>query len=189
MENIKRFFKIKKAIAGLIILFVFICVSIFAPYIAPYEYDYMDGLPMQGPCEEHLLGTTNVGQDILSLVIWSTRSSLTVGLMTGLLTTCLAVIMGLTSGYFGSVTDDILSLIMNIFLVIPGLPLMIIIAAYIPVRGTGTIVMVLAFTGWAWGARVLRSQMLSLKNQEFVNASVVLGESSSHIIFKDIFPN
>jgi len=189
MENIKRFFKIKKAIAGLIILFVFICVSIFAPYIVPYEYDYMDGLPMQGPCEEHLLGTTNVGQDILSLVIWSTRSSLTVGLMTGLLTTCLAVIMGLTSGYFGSVTDDILSLIMNIFLVIPGLPLMIIIAAYIPVRGTGTIVMVLAFTGWAWGARVLRSQMLSLKNQEFVNASVVLGESSSHIIFKDIFPN
>ncbi len=173
----------------MIILFVFICISIFAPYIAPYEYDYMDGLPMQGPCEEHLLGTTNVGQDILSLVIWSTRSSLTVGLMTGLLTTCLAVIMGLTSGYFGSVTDDILSLIMNIFLVIPGLPLMIIIAAYIPVRGTGTIVMVLAFTGWAWGARVLRSQMLSLKNQEFVNASVVLGESSSHIIFKDIFPN
>lgn len=189
MQNIMRFFKIKKAMAGLIILLFFVIISIFAPVIAPYSCDYMDGLPMMPPSEENLLGTTDTGQDIFSLVIWSTRSSLFVGITTGLLVTIIAILIGLAAGYFGGFTDDFLCTVMNIFLVIPGLPLMIIIAAYIPVRGTATIIFVLAFTGWAWGARVLRSQMLTLKNQEFVTASLVLGESSSHIIFKDIFPN
>ena len=189
VENIKRFFKIKKAFAGLIILLFFVFIAVFAPIIAPYPKDYMEGLPMMGPSSEHLLGTTSSGQDIFSLVIWGTRPSLFVGIITGLITTIVSVTVGLTAGYFGGLTDDILNLITNIFLVIPGLPLMIIISAYIPVRGTLTIIFVLAFTGWAWGARVLRSQMLSLKNQEFVTSSVILGESSSHIIFKDILPN
>lgn len=189
MENIKRFFKVKKAIAGLIILTFFLIISIFAPWIAPYEYDYVDGLPMLSFSKDHLLGTTDVGQDIFSLVIWSTQTSLSVGILTGLIITTLALLLGLTAGYFGGVVDDVLTTIMNIFLVIPGLPLMIIIAAYVPVRGTETIILVLAFTGWAWGARVLRSQMLSLKHQEFVTASLVLGERSSHIIFKDVLPN
>ena len=80
-------------------------------------------------------------------------------------------------------------LITNTILVIPGLPLMIVIASYFPIRGTGIIILVISLTGWAWGARVLRSQVLSLKERDFVFSSKMLGENSFHIIFVDILPN
>ncbi len=189
MKYVLVFLKNKKAAFGLGILLFFVIIAIFAPYIAPYSPTYMGFVPLQPPTKQHLLGTTATGQDIFSRVVWGTRLSLFVGITTGLIATVLSVVIGLTAGYFGGLVDDILMTIANIFLVIPGLPLIIILAAYITIKGIWPIIFVISITGWAWGARVLRSQMLTLKNRDFVNASVVVGERPLHIIFADIFPN
>lgn len=189
MKYLQVFLHNKKAAVGICILLFFVIVAIFAPYIAPYSPTYMGFTPLQMSSRQHLLGTTAIGQDIFSRVIWGTRLSLFVGIIIGLIATVLSVIVGLTAGYFGGLVDDIFMMITNIFLVIPGLPLMIIIAAYITVKGTVTIVFVISITGWAWGARVLRSQAMTLKNRDFVKASIVVGERPSHVIFSDIFPN
>ena len=105
------------------------------------------------PSREHLLGTTSLGQDIFSQVVWGTRLTLTVGLVTGSLCALISTTIGLVAGYYGGWVDEVLSLITNVFLVLPGLPLMIIIAAYITVQSVVPIVVVISITGWAWGER------------------------------------
>lgn len=147
-------------------------------------------LPLKGkPSAQHFLGTTHSGQDIFSQLIWGTRISLSVGLVTGLFTTILALCLALISGYLGGIVDDILSLFTNVFLVIPSLPLMIVIAAYVSVRGVIPIILILALTSWPWPTRVLRSQVTSLKNRDFIKVSKSLGEKPSYIIFREILPN
>lgn len=189
MKYLLVFLKNKKAATGMAIVLFFVVVALFAPFIAPYSPTAMIFTPLQGPSWHHLLGTTTTGQDIFSRVVWGTRMSLMVGVVTGLIATAIAVLIGLTAGYIGGLTDDILTMITNIFLVIPGLPLIIILSAYIIVKGVWTIIFVISLTGWAWGARVLRAQTMTLKNRDYVKASVVVGEKSSHIIFLDLFPN
>jgi len=141
------------------------------------------------PEPEHILGTTHSGQDIFSQIIWGTRITLSVGLITGLFTTVIALTLALLAGYFGGLVDDIISLFTNVFLVIPALPLMIVIAAYITVRGVIPIILILGLTGWPWPARLLRSQVVSLKNRDFVKVSKSLGENSLVIVFHEILPN
>ena len=141
------------------------------------------------PTDEHWLGTTHSGQDVFSQVIWGTRISLTVGVGTGLFTTFIALTLALVAGFFGGITDDIISLFTNVFLVIPALPLMIVIAAYITVRGVIPNVLILALTSWPWPTRLLRSQVISLKNRDFVQVSKSLGERPSYIIFNEMLPN
>lgn len=189
MRSLVIFFKNNKALSGFIILLIFVIIAIFAPFISPYSPTSKSFLPLQPPSRAHLLGTDATGQDIFSQVIWGTRLSLSVGMLTGAITTLIAISIGLISGYFGGAVDNILMLITNAILVIPGLPLMIVIASYFPIRGTSVIILVISLTGWAWGARVLRSQVLSLKEREFVLSSKMLGESPFHIIFVDILPN
>ena len=174
---------------GASILLSFTLVAIFAPVIAPYSPYDMSFVPMQGFSREHILGTTLSGQDIFSQVVWGSRYSILVGIITGLITTFISVTVGFISGYFGGLIGEFFTMLTNIFLVIPGLPLVIVISAYIPVKNIWTIILVISLTGWAWGARVLRSQVLSLKSRDFVKASIVVGERPFHIIFFDIFPN
>ena len=189
LNFVKIFFQNKKALIGSIIFLFFVFIAIFAPLIAPYSPQEMGLAPLQKPNNQHLFGTTIFGEDIFSMVVWGTRTTLFVGLVTGLITTTIAVTIGLVSGYMGGKTDSVLMAIANIFLVIPNLPLMIIIASFVVIKGVGLIIFVIAITGWAWGSRVLRSQTLSLKNRDYVKASVIVGESNAHIIFSDIFPN
>lgn len=151
---------------------------------------YTKKFPLNGkPSAEHPLGTTHSGQDILSQLIWGTRITLSVGIGTGLFTTVIALILALVGGYFGGRVDDIISLFTNVFLVIPSLPLMIVIAAYITVKGVFPIVMILALTSWPWPTRLLRSQVVSLKNRDFVRVSRSLGEKPLYIIFNEMLPN
>lgn len=116
------------------------------------------------------------------------RVSLTIGFVSAIGATVLSVVVGLSAGYFGGIVDDVLSLLINVFLVIPSLPLAIVLASFGP-KGPSTILLVLLFTTWAWGARVLRSQTLSMRHRDFVEAARAVGETPLRIIFAEILPN
>lgn len=178
----------KKAMLGGGIVLFFILMAVFAPVVAPGDpTDFVDR-PHLEPSREYWFGTEGQGKDVFAQTVWGARVSLTIGFATGIVTTIVGVIIGMTAGYFRGRVDDVLSLLMNLFLVIPGLPLLVVIAAYLR-PGTTTIILALAFTGWAWGARVLRAQTLSLREKDFVSAAIVSGESNFRIIFREILPN
>ena len=183
----------RKAAVGAFIVGVFILIALIGPYIAPYNPTQMGvGGAQEHPSTAHWLGTTQLGQDILSQVLVGTRGSLEVGFATGFLTTLIAVIVGLTAGYLGGWVDDTLSIVTNVFLTLPFIPIMIVVASYAAafnVKGPLILVGVLTLTGWAWGARVKRSQVLTLRNKDFVMAAKVAGESWVHIVFFEIVPN
>lgn len=141
------------------------------------------------PSREHLLGTNHAGNDLLSQLIMGSRISVFVGLATGLFVIVVSLTLALLAGYLGGVVDDVINFFTNVFLVIPGLPLMIVIGTYIPMRGILPIIVILALTSWPYPTRLLRSQVLTLKNRDFVVASRVMGERTSFIIFREILPN
>jgi peptide/nickel transport system permease protein len=178
----------RKALLGVIIVLFFIIVAVFAPVIAPGDPTAFVARPHLAPSAEHIFGTEGQGKDVFTQTVWGARISLTVGFATGLLTTLVGMVIGLTAGYFRGKVDDFLSLLMNLFLVIPGLPLLVVVAAYLR-PSLWTIIIALAFTGWAWPARIIRSQTLSLREKDFVSAATVSGENNARIIFLDILPN
>ena len=178
----------RKVAVGSAIVGFFIVVGLFGPFFMTFNPNATSHLFIAPPSASHLLGTTVVGEDIFSQLIYGTRTSVFWGLGTGLLLTLLSVVVGLVGGYFGGWIDDVLTLLTNITLVLPALPLAIVLAAYFP-RGPLTISLVILFTNWAWQARVLRSQTLSLRNREFVMAARASGEHTWRIIFFEIFPN
>jgi peptide/nickel transport system permease protein len=189
MKSILFLFENKKFSIGAGIIVFFIFIAIFASYIAPYSPGYT-GFPSYAPISwKHPFGTTSLGQDIFSQVIWGTRLSLIIGIVCGFLSTLISVVIGFISGYYGGRVDAVLMFITNIFLVIPGLVLLIVLAAYIPVKGVLTVILIISVTSWAGYARVLRSQVMTLKNRDFIDASVVVGESKMHVIFFELFPN
>ena len=178
----------RKALTGMIILALFVVVALLAPLLAPGNPSLITSLGAQAPSAEHLLGTTPKGQDVLALTMWGARSSLLVGFVVGLAATAIGLLVGLSSAYFGGRADNVLSLLTNVFLLIPGLPLLVILAAFLP-TGMVTVILVLTFTGWAGSARVLRSQALSIRGKDFVSAAIVTGERRAWVMFREILPN
>ncbi|MDQ0905152.1 peptide/nickel transport system permease protein [Streptomyces canus] len=178
----------KKALAGLILLALFALLALLAPVLVPGDPSLINSTGSQAPSAAHWLGTTAKGQDVLALTLWGARSSLFVGFTVGLVATAVAIVVGLASAYFGRIADDALTLVTNIFLLLPGLPLLIILAAFLP-PGTSTVILVLVVTGWAGSARVLRAQAKSIRGKDFVAASVVTGERPLRIMFREILPN
>jgi peptide/nickel transport system permease protein len=178
----------RKVATGCAIISFFILVSIFGPVVIRQDPNTLSLLSNAPPSVAHWLGTTTTGQDIFSQLVVGTRSSIFWGFVTGLAVCILSVVIGLVSGYFGGLVDELLSLLTNIFLVLPALPLAIVLASYFP-RGPATVALVITFTSWSWGARVLRSQTLSMRSREFITAARVSGESTWHIIFFEILPN
>ncbi len=178
-----------KARIGLVILAGFVVVSVFAPLIAPHSPTATTFTPYSNPDATNWFGTTGNGQDVFSQVVYGGRVSLLVGLTAGLGATLIAVTLGLIAGYRPGLVDEVLSFVTNLALVIPGLPLMIILAAYIPGRSVWTIVLVVALTSWATGARVIRSQASTLRAREFVTAAVFSGERLFRVVFREILPN
>ena len=176
-----------RASFGLILLLLFGAVALLGPSFVAAP-DALLGLPHQAPSWAHWLGTTGQGQDVLAQTVVGTRLSLLIGLGVGLSTVVWGALVGMAAGYFGERTDAVLSLITNVFLVIPGLPLAIVLAAYLP-AGPLSVALVLVITGWAWNARVLRAQTLALRQRDFVSAAVVSGESSGWIIVREVLPN
>ena len=185
---LRDFVSNRKALLGSFIVLFFVLVAIFAPVIAPGDPTEFVARQNQEPSAEHIFGTEGQGKDVFTQTVWGARVSLTVGFATGLLTTLVGMVIGMTAGYFRGKVDDVLSLLMNLFLVIPGLPLLVVISAYLR-PSVWTIIFALAFTGWAWPARIMRSQTLSLREKDFVSAAGVGGESNTRIIFFEILPN
>jgi peptide/nickel transport system permease protein len=174
---------------GLGIVGFFVLLAFVGPVI--FQQDPMAFGPdkLVGPSAAHWLGTTQTGQDVFSQVIDGARPTLLLGALVGVLATTLSVVVGLTAAFFGGFVDEILSALTNIFLVIPALPLAIVMAGYLPVKGPIPIAIVITITGWAWGARVLRAQTLSLRRRDFVEAARAGGEHPLRIMFFEILPN
>ncbi len=178
-----------KARIGIVLLGLIILMALLAPLIAQHSPTSTSFTPYQNPSSSNWFGTTGNGQDVFSQIVYGARVSLLVGLVAGAVATLVAVTIGLVAGYRPGVVDEVLSFITNLALVIPGLPLMIILAAYIPNRSIWTIVLVVAFTSWATGARVVRSQATSIRERDFVSSSVFSGEGLFRIVFREILPN
>jgi ABC-type dipeptide/oligopeptide/nickel transport system permease subunit len=180
---------------GAVLFSVIVLAALCAPLLAHYGPQDMVGPLGAGPSGSHPFGTNDQGQDIFSQILYGARYSLAVGLGAGLAITIISTCVGMIAAYAGRWIDDLLSTIMNVFLVVPQLPLLVIIAAYIPFKGndpTGaaiTMITVITITGWAWGARVMRAQTLTLRNRDFVQATVVASEYWWRIVFREIMPN
>jgi peptide/nickel transport system permease protein len=184
-----RAFRSPLTMAGGILTLIFIVLAIIGPFIAPYDPSAVSNSATAAPSMAHWLGTTQNGQDVLSQMLYGAQVSMFVGVGSAVLATVLSVLVGLTAGYLGGIADELLSLLANVFLVLPSLPLTVILAAYMPKSGSLGIILVISLTGWAWGARILRAQTLSLRKRDFVEAARATGESTASIIIHDIFPN
>jgi peptide/nickel transport system permease protein len=190
-----RLLRSPKIVVGLCLSAVFVLLAIVGPLVAPYNpstsVSTANGTPMP-PSAVHLLGTTQVQQDVLSQLLVGGRSTLLVSLIAGVAATVLAVLFGVSAGYFGGWGDDLLSMLANIFLVLPALPLLIVIFGFL---GKGAnpndavIGVIIAITGWAFGARQLRAQTLSMRNRDFVDSARIIGEKSWRIMGFEILPN
>jgi peptide/nickel transport system permease protein len=178
-----------KAMAGALLLAIFVVMALVPGLIAPGAPGAELYPPGQGASLTHLLGTTSYGQDIFTQFIWGARASLIIAVVAGLLSTILSALIGVAAGYLSGVPDGILSLITDVFLVIPAFPLVVVIAAYSKTGGNATIIAVLVVTGWAYGARQLRAQVLSLRNRDFLVAARLRGERTFRIIVSEILPN
>jgi len=176
----------RKASIGAALLAFFVLLAVVGPLLVG-DPQALVGIPLQPPSPQHWLGTTGQGQDVLAQLVVGTRVSLAIGFAVGLAVVLVGALVGITAGYFGGRVDGLLSLLFNVFLVIPGLPLAIVIAAYLP-SGPLTLGLVLTVTGWAWNARVMRAQTLSQRQRDFVAAAIVTGESDFRIITNEILP-
>ncbi len=188
-QGLKAFLSNGKARVGLIIFIFFVLMAIFAPVVSPYNPSDTNFAQLAAPSWRHWLGTTGNGEDVLSQLIWGSRTSLTVGMLAGVLTTVVAVLIGMYPGYRGGWIDNVLDTITSIFMVIPSMPLIIVIASYIHSSGPYVIVFVIGFTGWAGGARTLRSQTLTYRNRDFIIAAKLSGASELGILLGEILPN
>lgn len=177
----------RRAQVGLGLLVTFALVGLVGPL---FLGDPTAGVaaPWQAPSWAHLLGTTGQGQDVLAQTVVGTRASLFNGLWVGAAVVLLGAVVGVTAGGLGGRIDAGLSLVMNVLLVVPALPLAIIIAAWLP-PGPFTVGAVLTLTGWAWNARVVRAQTLSLRERDFVLAARVAGEARWRIVLVEMLPN
>lgn len=187
--RVKAFFSDPRAIAGMTIFALLAMIGLLAPIIAPYDPNATNFMPFQPPSYHHLFGTTSTGEDVFSQFVWGTRNSMAVGLGASLISTVLAVAIGMYPAYRGGWLDDIMSSFTNMFLVIPGLPLMIVVAAYVPATGLLVITLVIALTSWAGRARVLRAQTMTLATRDFVVAARLSGASHWRILYLEILPN
>ncbi len=177
----------RKAVAGAFILLVMVFIAIFPGVVAPDNPQATSFAQNAGPSGAHLLGTTQLGQDVFSQVIWSTRLTLVVTLVVSAIATFISMIVGVTAAYVGGATDRVLTVFTDIFLILPVLPLLILLATYLP-PGVTSLVVVLCITSWAFQARQLRAQGLAVRNREFLVAARARGERSVYIILVEIVP-
>ncbi len=178
----------RKAATGAVLLALFCLIALF-PGVLAHDDPTAEIYPRNlGPSAGHLLGTSGLGQDLFAQAVWGTRQVLIISLGAGLASTAIAAVIGVTAAYLGGIWDGVLNLFTDVLLVIPLFPLLIVIAAYVHNSGTLVLIAVLTLTGWSYTARQLRSQALSLRSKDFLEAARVRGERPLYIIVVEILP-
>jgi len=178
----------RKVVVGLVIVVFFVLVGTIGPFVVGNP-SLTSADTLASPSWHHLLGTTDTGQDVFAQLVDGTKVSLVVGILASALATMIAVAVGLSSAFLGGLWDELLSMLANIFLVIPALPLVIVLAGYLHGAGTLPVAVVISVTAWAWTARILRAQTLSFRRRDFVQAARSSGESTFRMICFEILPN
>ena len=200
MKKLKRFFKLllhsSTGTAGLIIVAAICLCAIFAGQLAPHDPNAMDLMNMtkppvwmEGGDWNNVLGTDNLGHDILSRMLYGARISLVVGILATLMSAAAGMLLGLISGYYGGPADHVIMRVADAFYAIPGILLALVTLMVFQSSGITTLVLVIAAISWVPYARLIRSEVLRLKEKEFVKASKTIGASSLSIIFHHILPN
>jgi peptide/nickel transport system permease protein len=178
---------------GLGVLVFFLLLAVFGPWL-----NHLLGLDPQAndtsaiarpPGGGHPLGTDQFGQDILAQIIAGARGSMYVGLLGAAVSTTIAILVGVPAGYHGGRVDGALTFLTNIFLVMPVLPLIMIVAGYLQGTGLTTIALIIGFFGWPGGARTLRAQSMSIASRDFVRAMRMLGERGRRLVFAEVLPH
>ncbi|MEZ9511999.1 ABC transporter permease [Vibrio breoganii] len=190
LKLIKQFFLDNpKAAIGIFIVATVCLMCLFAPLLTQFDPTGRVARPHQAPNLDNLLGTTRMGRDVWAQLLYGGRISLMVGFAAGTFVIVMAMIVGIASGYFGGIVDNVLSFITNLVMVIPSLPLMLVLASFLDQVSPLVIAVIIGATSWPWGARVLRSQTLAIRNRDFVHAAEVMGESKKRMLFAEIMPN
>lgn len=186
---IRGIFKYKLSRAGIVIIFLLFFMALFAPLLAPYDPNAQDLYNvLTGPSADHWLGTDNVGRDLLSRVIYGSRVSLTVGFFSVFISVFIGSFLGLLAGYRGGVMDMIIMRIVDTFMCIPFLPFVLVLAAALG-PGLKNIIVALAVLGWTGFCRIMRGQVLMVRELPYVEAARAAGASGFRIMFKHLFPN
>ena len=180
-----------KGRAGLVFFGGMLLLALIAPLIADRATatDFNLLATRQAPSLHHLFGTTDQGSDVWAQVVWGARRSLLLGAAAGALATFIGAVLGIFAAYAGGLVDDVFTLLTNVFFVIPTIPLLIDVTAFLHTRGLLVMTLVIAGTLWAFEARILRGQALTLKNRDFILAAKVAGESTPRIVFGELVPN
>lgn len=187
---VKLLLRNRKSRIGLIMVAFMIVIALIAPWISvsdPNAFDFYAA--RQAPSWHHLFGTTDQGSDIFSQVVLGARRSLLLGFVAAAIATALAAVLGITGAYLGGFADEWVNFLTNVFLTIPAIPLLIVVSGYMKSRGIWTMAFVIAAVLWAFEARILRGQALSLKNRDFVLAAKAAGESTRRVVFGELMPN
>ena len=186
---LKRFFANTKTKIGAGLFLVYILVAVLAPVLTSHAPDKRVARPHLEPSTEYVMGTTRLGRDVYTQFVWGTQMSLGVGLFAGLLVTVIGTVVGVVSGYYGGRVDHILNFITNVVIVIPSLPLLLVLAAFIGQASPMVIGVIIGITSWTWGARVMRAQTMSIRQRDFILASELIGEPKWRIMLIEILPN
>ncbi|HEY8788348.1 MAG TPA: ABC transporter permease [Actinopolymorphaceae bacterium] len=193
MEFVKDFWRIcrsdKAALVGGVIILVYILVAIFGGSLVHVGRSHNAADAYLGPSLHHLLGTDFLGNDTLSEVIIGTRPVVEVGLFSAVIVVIVGVVIGLTSGYLGGKTDAVIMRVTDIFLTIPGLPLIIVIASLVNTSSPLALAIILSVTAWAGLARAVRAQALSLRTADFIDAAKVQNLPLRNLIGRQLLPN
>ncbi|MDH7474083.1 MAG: ABC transporter permease [Anaerolineae bacterium] len=175
---------------GLTIILFFLVLTFVGPLLTDYApYAYVNPYGAQPPSSKYWFGTTIFGQDVFTQFIYGLKATFLVGIVGGGLGTFIGIIVGFTAGYRGGIIDEILNTLTNVVLVIPTLAILLIIAAYLKVRGVLTESVFIGCTAWPWAARAIRAQTFSLRSRDFVDLARLSGMRAWKIIFTEIAPN
>lgn len=175
-------------LAGVVIILTFGVVALFASHMAPYDPTERVAVPYVRPCMEHLLGTNDIGQDILSEMIWGTRVSLTIGIVAALISTVVGALLGLLAGYLRGWVDQVLTALIDVMMSLPGLPLTLVLVAFFG-GGMGNMIFVICLTAWVGTARVVRARVIQLREEPFIKIEQAMGAGAFRVMAVHLLPN
>lgn len=178
-----------KLLIGTTIFALFLLLAIIGPMLTSHDPMTFDAAPGMPPSADYWFGTTLFGQDVFAQFVNGLKSSFIVGALGGLTAAAIGMFVGFFAGYRGGIVDEVLNMLTNVVLVIPTFAVLLVVAAYLSVRGLGTEAMFIGLTSWPWAARAIRAQTFSLTSRDFVDMARLNGESTLRIIFGQIAPN